>query len=87
MKLKNTPRCGVFFMPYAGKYRRGDIMNAGKNADLTLGLGMALMQNTDAFLYFSALEAEQQHRIIEQSKQLKSRKEMKSFVDNLKASN
>ena len=61
-------------------------MNSGKNADLPLGLGMALMQNTDAFLYFSALEAEQQHRIIEQSKQLKSRKEMKSFVDNLKAS-
>ena len=28
----------------------------------------------------------QQKRIIEQSKQLKSRKEMKRFVDNLKAS-
>ena len=31
-------------------------MNTGKNADLPLGLGMALMQNTDAFLYFSALD-------------------------------
>ena len=27
-------------------------MNTGKNADLPLGLGMALMQNTDAFLIF-----------------------------------
>ena len=44
------------------------------------------MQNTDAFLYFSALDGVQQKRIIEQSKQLKSRKEMKRFVDNLKAS-
>lgn len=61
-------------------------MNTGKNADLPLGLGMALMQNTDAFLYFSALDCVQQKRIIEQSKQLKSRKEMKRFVDNLKAS-
>ena len=61
-------------------------MNTGKNADLPLGLGMALMQNTDAFLYFPALDGVQQKRIIEQSKQLKSRKEIKRFVDNLKAS-
>ncbi len=61
-------------------------MNTGKNADLPLSLGMALMQNADAFLYFSALDGVQQKRIIEQSKQLRSRKEMKSFVNNLKAS-
>ncbi len=61
-------------------------MNTGKNADLPLGLGMALMQNADAFLYFSALDKTQQKRIIDQSKQMKSRKEMKSFVDNLNAS-
>ena len=61
-------------------------MNAKNGSDIPLGLGMALMQNTDAFLYFSALDGVQQKRIIEQSKQLKSRKEMKRFVDNLKAS-
>lgn len=60
-------------------------MNTGKSAELPLGLGMALMRNTDAFLYFSALDTQQQKRIIEQSRHLKSRKEMKSFVDNLKA--
>lgn len=60
-------------------------MNTGKNADLPLGLGMALMQNTDAFLYFSALNKAQQAKIIEQSKQIKSRSEMKSFVNGLTA--
>ncbi len=60
-------------------------MNTGKNADLPLGLGMALMQNTDAFLYFSALDKAEQARIIEQSKQVKSRSEMKSFVSGLSA--
>ena len=56
-----------------------------KNADLPLGLGMALMQNTDAFLYFSALDKAEQARIIEQSKHVKSRSEMKSFVSGLSA--
>lgn len=60
-------------------------MNTGKNADLPLGLGMALMQNTDAFLYFSALNKAEQERIIEQSKHVKSRSEMKSFVSGLSA--
>ena len=60
-------------------------MNTGKNADLPLGLGMALMQNTDAFIYFSALDKTQQAKIIEQSKHVKSRSEMKSFVSGLSA--
>ena len=60
-------------------------MNTGKNADLPLGLGMALMQNADAFLYFSALDNPQQAKIIEQSRQVKSRSEMKSFVSSLSA--
>ena len=60
-------------------------MNTGKNADLPLGLGMALMQNADAFLYFSALDTTQQAKIIEQSRQVKSRSEMKSFVSGLSA--
>ena len=60
-------------------------MNTGKNAELPLGLGMALMQNTDAFLYFSALSAERQKEIIEQSKRVQSRKEMKNFVAGLNA--
>lgn len=60
-------------------------MNTGKNADLPLGLGMALMQNTDAFLYFSALDKAEQARIIEQSKHVKRRSEMKSFVSGLSA--
>lgn len=60
-------------------------MNTKNTGDLPLGLGMALMQNTDAFLYFSALDAEKQQQIIEKSKSVKSRKEMKTFVDSLTA--
>ncbi len=61
-------------------------MDTAKNAELPLGFGMALMKNTDAFLYFSALDSVQRSRIIEQSKKVQSRSEMRSFVDNLKAS-
>ncbi len=61
-------------------------MATGKDTELPLGLGMALMRNTDAFLYFSALDEAQRDRIIEQSKGLHSRREMKSFVDSLTAS-
>ena len=60
-------------------------MNTGKNAELPLGLGMALMRNADAFLYFSALDKARQDMIIEESKKLQSRSEMKSFVDKLKS--
>lgn len=62
-------------------------MSSINSADLPLGLGMALMQNADAFLYFSALSANQQRQIIEKSKQVKSRKEMRDFVDALSAAN
>ena len=58
-------------------------MDTGKNADLPLGLGMALMRNTDAFLYFSALNSAQRSKIIKESRKVHSRKEMKSFVDKL----
>ncbi len=61
-------------------------MATGKDTELPLGLGMALMRNTDAFLYFSALDEAQRGIIIEQSKGLRSRREMKSFVDRLTAS-
>ncbi len=60
-------------------------MNAKNGGELPLGLGMALMRNTDAFLYFSALDADRQKQIIEKSKLVKSSGEMKSFVDSLAA--
>ncbi len=60
-------------------------MNTGKNADLPLGLGMALMQNADAFFYFSALDEEKQQKIIDGCKGIKSRDDMKNYVDGITA--
>ena len=60
-------------------------MNTGKNADLPLGLGMALMQNADAFSLLLRAGQDSAGKIIEQSRQVKSRSEMKSFVSGLSA--
>lgn len=53
--------------------------------DIPLGLSVALMKNTDALLYFSGLDAKQQDRIIDGAKGMKSRDEMRSYVDGLTA--
>ncbi len=58
-------------------------MNAKNGRDIPLGLGMALMQNADAFLYFSGLDAEKQQKIIDNSHGIKSRDEMRSYVNSI----
>ena len=60
-------------------------MNAKNGTDIPLGLGMALMQNADAFFYFSALDEAKQQKIIDGCKGIKSRDEMKSYVDGISA--
>ena len=61
-------------------------MNSKDGRDIPLGLGMALMQNSDAFFYFSGLDAERQNRIIDGAKSIKSRADMKSYVNGITAS-
>ena len=58
-------------------------MNAKNGREITLGLGMALMQNADAFFYFSGLDAEKQQKIIDNSHGIKSRDEMRSYVNSI----
>ena len=59
----------------------------GKNENsIPLGLGMALMQNPDAFFYFNGLDAQQQQKIIDGTKNISSRDEMRSYVDSLRFS-
>ncbi len=58
-------------------------MNAKNGSDIPLGLGMALMQNADAFFYFSALDADGQQKIIDGCKGISSNAEMKSYVDGI----
>lgn len=60
-------------------------MNAKNGSDIPLGLGMALMQNADAFFYFSALDAAKQQKIIDGCKGIKNRDEMKSYVERISA--
>lgn len=58
-------------------------MNDKKGNSIPLGLGMALMQNPDAFFYFNSLDEKKQQRIIEGTKNISSREEMRSYVRNL----
>lgn len=59
----------------------------GKNENpIPLGLGMALMQNPDAFFYFNGLDPQQQQKIIDGTKNISSRDEMRSYVDSLRFS-
>lgn len=53
------------------------------NMDLPMGFGMALAQNQNAMTNFSAMSAEQKQSVINSTKQIKSKKEMKGFVSNL----
>lgn len=58
-------------------------MDKNSSSPLPLDLSMALMQNADAFLYFSSLKPEQRGKIIEESKKVTSRDEMRDFVASL----
>ena len=58
-------------------------MSAKNGRDIPLGRGMALMQNADAFFYFSGLDAEKQQKIIDNSHGIKSRDEMRSYVNSI----
>ena len=44
---------------------------------------MALAQNTDAMKYFCSLSKEKQQELINKTHEIKSRKEMRSFVTDI----
>ena len=62
-------------------------MNAKNGKEIPLGLGMALMSNSDAFFYFSGLDGEKQQKIIDGAHGIKSRDEMRNYVNNIGAVN
>ena len=51
--------------------------------NMPLGLGMALAKNVNAMNYFSALSKEQQDAIISHTHEIKSKREMQDYVNNL----
>jgi len=58
-------------------------MNDGIDRGIPLGLGMALAQNSDALSHFAGLPVSERQQIIERTHSIGSKKEMRSFVDNL----
>lgn len=53
------------------------------NNGVPLGFGMALSQNTEALRHVSALPQEKQKELIEITKSISSKSEMRSFVNSL----
>lgn len=53
------------------------------NRELPMGFGSALMQNSAAMQYFTALDEQRQREIIKATQFIESKQEMKNFVANL----
>ena len=59
-------------------------MNDLFSGDIPMGFGMALAENMEAMRYFSGLSPERRQSIIEQTKSISSKEEMRRFVNSLK---
>ncbi len=53
------------------------------NQELPIGFTMALAEHSDVLIQFAGLSEEEQRRIIEGARQMKSREEMRSYVEHL----
>lgn len=58
-------------------------MNFVNGKDIPLGFGMALAQNSKAMNRFSAMSDEQRRQLIEGTHSVRSKKEMKAYVDRI----
>ena len=58
-------------------------MMRNEGPTVPLGLGYALAENNEALKYFAALSSENQREIIEQTRKIGSKAEMRQFVENL----
>lgn len=59
---------------------KDDLVNG---PDMPPGFSMALAQNPDAMDVFSALTREQRRQVLAKSARIRSRAEMRSYVDSL----
>lgn len=53
------------------------------STELPLGFTMALAQYSDKLKQFAMLSDDEQNKIVEGARQVKSRKDMRSYVQNL----
>ena len=57
--------------------------NFADGPDVPLGFDMALAQNPDAMDVFSSLTESQRQQVLAKSRRIRSRAEMRSYVDSL----
>ena len=58
-------------------------MRRNEGPTVPLGLGYALAENKEALKYFAALSSENQREIIEQTRKIGSKAEMRQFGEHL----
>ena len=58
-------------------------MISKNGSEIPLGLGMALIQNTEAFFRFSKLDAASQQRVIDGAKGIDCPVQMRSYVSGI----
>lgn len=58
-------------------------MNFVNGKDIPMGFGMALAQNSEAMKRFSAMTDEQRSKLINGTHEIRSKKEMKSYVEKI----
>lgn len=51
--------------------------------EFPIGFTMSLAQHTDVLTQFASLSPEEQQRIVDGSRQMKSRREMQNYVENM----
>ncbi len=61
--------------------KRGDTMTF--QDEFPIGFTMSLAQHTDVLTRFASLSPDEQQRIVDGSRQIKSRREMQNYVENM----
>ncbi len=59
------------------------MINVIDNSDLPIGFTMELAQHSDILSRFAALSKMEQERFIDGSREVKSRQEMRNYVENM----
>ncbi len=59
------------------------MQNMNDRPTVPLGLGYALAENSDALKYFAGLSEQRRQEIIEQTRSITSKTEMRNFVERL----
>ena len=82
----STDKAAYIVPTVTGKNKAGDETmksNFLDGPDIPLGFGMALAQNPDAMDVFSGLTPAQRQQVLEKTHRIRSKAEMRSYVDSL----